>query len=59
MKNNKYGDTYAQIETIILGRWEKMNVPMHCLGFTLSPRFYDSAYVALGGTTRKRPNEDK
>ena len=35
---------------------------MHCLGFALSPRFYDSAYVSIlapGGTTRKRPNEDK
>ncbi|GFY84499.1 hypothetical protein Acr_03g0012730 [Actinidia rufa] len=33
-----------------------------CLGFALSPRFYDSAYVSIlapGGTTRKRPNEDK
>ncbi|KAL7203360.1 hypothetical protein ACSBR2_016619 [Camellia fascicularis] len=28
-----------------------MNVPMHCLGFALSPRFYDSIY--------KERNEDK
>mgnify|MGYP003702756407 CR=1 FL=1 len=35
---------------------------MHCLGFALSPRFYDSTYVntpAPSGTIRKRPNEDK
>ncbi|GFY93295.1 hypothetical protein Acr_08g0016910 [Actinidia rufa] len=40
------GKEIEKIETIILGRWEKMNVPMHCLGFALSPRFYDSAYIA-------------
>ena len=60
--NNKHEDTYPQIESIVLTRWEKMNVPMHCLGFSLSPRFYDSTYVsipALGVTIRKKPNEDK
>ncbi|GMP42670.1 hypothetical protein CsSME_00012330 [Camellia sinensis var. sinensis] len=62
LKNNKYSDAYTQIKAIVLGRWEKINVPMHCLGFALSPRFYDSTYgntPAPGGTIRKRPNEDK
>ncbi|KAL6976600.1 hypothetical protein U1Q18_052716 [Sarracenia purpurea var. burkii] len=62
LKGNKYEDAFEKIEVLVLGRWEKMNVPMHCLGFALSPRFYDSTYIstiAPGGTTRKRPNEDK
>ena len=62
LKNNKYRDTYAHIKTIILGRWENMNVPMHCLGFALSSRFYDPTYVSILAprvTTRKKPNEDK
>ena len=29
--------TMNEIEAIVLGRWEKMNVPIHCLGFALSP----------------------
>ncbi|KAL7225591.1 hypothetical protein ACSBR1_020873 [Camellia fascicularis] len=61
-KNNKHSDAYTQIETIVLGRWEKMNVSMHCLEFSLSPQFYDYTYVstlAPSGTMRKRPNEDK
>ncbi|KAF5938334.1 hypothetical protein HYC85_022593 [Camellia sinensis] len=62
LKNNKYSDAYTQIEAIVLGTWEKMNVSMNCLGFALSPQFYDSTYVsthAPSGTIRKRPNEDK
>ena len=61
MRVHKYGDAHSDIEAIVL-RWEKMNVPMHCLGFALSPRFYDTTYVntpAPGGGIRKRPNEDK
>lgn len=39
-----------------------MNVPIHCLGFALSPRFYDVRYLqtpAPGGLTRRPPNLDK
>ena len=39
-----------------------MNVPMHCLEFALTPRFYDPHYLAIptpGGTTRKAPNLDR
>ncbi|KAL7204374.1 hypothetical protein ACSBR2_017451 [Camellia fascicularis] len=62
LKSNKYNDAYTQIEAIVLGTWEKMNVFMNSLGFALSPRFYDSTYVsthAPGRTIRKKPNEDK
>ena len=39
-----------------------MNIPIHCLGFALSLKYYDTTYVSTttpGGTTRKKPNQDK
>ncbi|KAE8681194.1 putative lipid-binding protein AIR1 [Hibiscus syriacus] len=39
-----------------------MNIPLHCLGFALSPRFYDTRFLetlAPGGIQRKEPNLDK
>ena len=61
MSINKYSAYYPTMKEIIVTRWEKMNVPMHCLGFALTPRFYDPHYLAIpapGGTTRKAPNLD-
>ncbi|XP_038709524.1 uncharacterized protein LOC120004292 [Tripterygium wilfordii] len=62
MRNNKHAGCYPQIESIVLARWEKMNIPMHCLGFALTPRFYDPRYLetpAPGGIARRAPNVDK
>lgn len=42
--------------------WAKMTIPLHCLGFVLSPRFYDARYLeklAPGGIRRKAPIRDK
>ncbi|KAF2315478.1 hypothetical protein GH714_039842 [Hevea brasiliensis] len=53
---------YEQMEAIVVERWAKMNIPMHCLGFALTPRFYDHHYLetpAPGGVPRKAPNLDK
>ncbi|KAK8553256.1 hypothetical protein V6N13_024322 [Hibiscus sabdariffa] len=50
------------MEEILVSRWEKMNITMHCLGFTLNPFFYDSKYLnveALGGIARRAPNQDR
>ncbi|XP_040372950.1 uncharacterized protein LOC121052297 [Rosa chinensis] len=38
-----------------------MNYPIHCVGYALTPRFYDREYLskkAPGGFTRKSPNQD-
>ncbi|KAL4587556.1 hypothetical protein LXL04_000428 [Taraxacum kok-saghyz] len=62
MQDNTFSSYYPQIERIILSRWEKMNIPLHCLGFALNPRFYDRHYLqkmAPGGMQRKAPNQDK
>ncbi|XP_063935480.1 uncharacterized protein LOC135147056 [Daucus carota subsp. sativus] len=48
-------------ETMV-SRWEKMNIPMHCLGFALNPFFYDVNYLnspAPGGEPRRSPNCDR
>ena len=39
-----------------------MNYAIHCLGFALTPRFYDQLYLGTpgaGGIARKAPNCDK
>jgi len=37
---------------------EKMNIPMHCLGFALNPRVYDANFLKIPttwGVKRKPP----
>lgn len=62
MLDNKYPSYYRQVEKIVLSRWEKMTIPLHCLAFALSPQFYDIHYLSMlepGGIPRKAPNLDK
>ncbi|XP_056685773.1 uncharacterized protein [Spinacia oleracea] len=62
MRDSKYVSEFAKVETILVTRWDKMTIPLHCLGFALSPRFYDKIYLespAPGGYTRRAPNLDK
>ncbi|XP_023754202.1 TMV resistance protein N [Lactuca sativa] len=62
MSNNKYASYNPAIEKILLARWEKMTIPLHCLGFALCPRFYDIGYLSIstpGRIARKSPNLDK
>nr|KAJ0209680.1 hypothetical protein LSAT_V11C400182520 [Lactuca sativa] len=50
------------IKDIIVTRWDKMTIPLHCLGFALSPKYYDKNYLeklAPGGMERRPLNEDK
>ena len=59
---NVYPPYFPEVEKIVLARWEKMTIPLHCLGFALTPRFYDKNYLstkAPSGIPRKPPNEDK
>ncbi|KAK8628654.1 hypothetical protein V6N13_009240 [Hibiscus sabdariffa] len=50
------------MEEILVSRWEKMNITMNCLGFSLNPFFYDYKYLnveAPGGIARRAPNQDR
>nr|XP_043631554.1 uncharacterized protein LOC122603007 [Erigeron canadensis] len=61
MKENKFSRYFSEVEQIVLQRWEKMTIPLHCLGFALNPKFYDRSYLeklAPGGMPRKAPNKD-
>lgn len=57
-----FKEIYDMMENIVIKRWKMMHSPLHCLGFALTPRFYDSSYLtklAPGGEKRKPPNQDK
>uniref|UniRef100_A0A803N8U3 HAT C-terminal dimerisation domain-containing protein n=1 Tax=Chenopodium quinoa TaxID=63459 RepID=A0A803N8U3_CHEQI len=62
MKNNKHHADKEKMNEILLSRWEKLNIPMHCLGFALNPFIYDTNYLqspAPGGVPRRAPNYDR
>ncbi|KAK9057621.1 hypothetical protein SSX86_022457 [Deinandra increscens subsp. villosa] len=62
MENGVYALSYPKAVDIITTRWNKMNIPLHCLGFALTPRFYDTRYLQMkapGGLDRRAPNLDK
>ncbi|XP_052622385.1 uncharacterized protein LOC128127744 [Lactuca sativa] len=62
MRDNKFSMYYNKVEEIVLERWDKMTIPLHCLGFALNPKYYDKHYLAKlapGGMKRNPPNEDR
>ncbi|KAF5800582.1 putative HAT dimerization domain, ribonuclease H-like superfamily [Helianthus annuus] len=61
MKDNKYAGYFEEINQIVLARWDKMSIPLHCLAHALNPRFYDKHYLqklAPCDVKRKAPNLD-
>ena len=62
MRDNKFSMYYNKVEEIVLERWDKMTIPLHCLGFALNPKYYNKNYLAKlarGGMKRNPPNEDR
>lgn len=60
--DNPHKENFVEVESIVIGRWERMNLPLHCLAYALCPKFYHQEYLntsAPGGTTRQAPNKDK
>ncbi|KAL2319881.1 hypothetical protein Fmac_028850 [Flemingia macrophylla] len=61
-RGNKHAEYYPQMESIITIRRIKMTYVIHCLGFALTPIFYDSHYletIAPEGIAKRAPNQDK
>ncbi|KAK8634108.1 hypothetical protein V6N13_014937 [Hibiscus sabdariffa] len=59
---SKYKHEFSIMEQIVVARWDKMTIPLHCLGFALAPCFYVHIYLETptpGGFTRRAPNLDK
>ncbi|KAH0987754.1 hypothetical protein GBA52_014931 [Prunus armeniaca] len=46
MSRGLYTDEFHEVENIVLSRWDKTNISMHCLVFALTPRFYDTRYLS-------------
>ncbi|KAL4558645.1 hypothetical protein LXL04_036846 [Taraxacum kok-saghyz] len=62
LRDNKFSIYYPEVEEIVVQRWDKMTIPLHCLGFALNPKYYDKRYLeklAPGGMKRNPPNQDK
>lgn len=60
IKENLTGreDMYVVLEDKVLSRWNKRNVPLHCLAYALTPKYYDEEYLQLpapGGRKRCPP----
>lgn len=54
--------SYLKAKQILVKRWDKMSIPLHCLGCALNPRFYDVSFLKMlapGGEPRKPPNGNK
>jgi hypothetical protein len=47
MTNEDYphSEDFPKVNDIIINRWSKMNIPLHCLAFAVCPKFYDTDYV--------------
>ena len=37
LKSSSHASDLIRMNEILVNRWEKMNIPMHCLGFSLNP----------------------
>ncbi|XP_026431245.1 uncharacterized protein LOC113328343 [Papaver somniferum] len=50
------------IQQIVVQRWSKIKIPLHCLAYLLVPKYYTNTWLmkpAPGGVNRKKPNYDK
>jgi hypothetical protein len=59
--DNLHKEDFLDVESIAIGRWERMNIPLHCLAYALCPKFYHQECLnkpAPGGTSRQAPNKD-
>ena len=58
--DNPHKRDYSEVEEIIMACWEKMNIPLHSLAFTLTPNSMIQ-YIeksAPRGYVRKAPQKD-
>ncbi|KAL7184653.1 hypothetical protein ACSBR2_026741 [Camellia fascicularis] len=52
---------YDLILQFVVERWDKMNIPLHCLAYILVPKYYTNSWLsksALGGVRKKKPHFD-
>ncbi|GAB2289937.1 hypothetical protein Dimus_038075 [Dionaea muscipula] len=52
---------YYLVHNIVVERWNKMNIPLHCLAYILVPKYYTHSWLsqpAPGGVRRMKPHCD-
>eukprot|EP00253_Pinus_taeda_P007637 PITA_07637 len=59
--HNKDLDLYKLIHDCVCERWNRLNLPLHCLAYILTPKYYSTSWLgqpALGGGIRTKPHLD-
>ncbi|GFY82551.1 hypothetical protein Acr_02g0007910 [Actinidia rufa] len=49
------------VPKFVVARWDKMNIPLHCLAYVLVPKYYTNSWLsnpAPGGVKRRKPYVD-
>ncbi|KAL7233924.1 hypothetical protein ACSBR1_017516 [Camellia fascicularis] len=53
---------YDLVQQFVVARWDKMNIPLHCLAYVLVPKYYTNSWLsqpAPGDVSRKKAHFDK
>eukprot|EP00253_Pinus_taeda_P025659 PITA_25659 len=59
--HNRDPDLYKLIHDCVCERWNKLNLPLHCLVYILTPKYYSTYWLgqpAPGGGIRTKPHLD-
>ena len=59
--HNKDPDLYKMIHDFVCVRWNKLNLPLYCLAYILTPKYYSTSWLgqpAPGGGIRTKPHLD-
>eukprot|EP00253_Pinus_taeda_P032417 PITA_32417 len=59
--HNRDLDLYKMIHNFVCVRWNKLNLPLHCLAYILTPKYYSTSWLgqpAAGGGVRTKPHLD-
>ena len=60
--HNNDPNLYKLIRDCVCIRWDKLNVPLHCLAYMLTPKYYSTSWLgqpAPGGGVRVKPHIDE
>ncbi|XP_039780040.1 uncharacterized protein LOC120647340 [Panicum virgatum] len=57
-QEDEESDLYSVIYDILIARWTKGNNPLHCLAYSLNPRYYSKKWLEEG-VGREPPHKDK
>jgi len=59
--HNRDPDLYKMIHDFVCVRWNKLNLPLHCLAYILTPKYYSTSWLGQptpGGGIRTKPHLD-